>query len=307
MLGAPLLLRTGGARAHGDVVWVLPSDDSWAYAEVLAALQENWLQLGAKQDLLILKPQDLPSGTPPVALVTLGAPALRVVTQKSESFSEWRRVPVLSGLLPRDVFKAVSGRAQPWVSAAYLDQPVDRYLVLIRRAMPRLSKVGVLVHESSHALRESLIKESREHGLSLIVGVVSTPDSLSKALRSVLDDAQVLLMLPDSIVSAPSAVQHMLMAAYRQRVPVVGYSPGLVKAGAAVGLYASPSQVGRQLAEMLKSGLIGLNGNQPAWPEPRAADGFTVAVNEQVCRSLALDVPSVPVLTDALRREENKR
>ena len=80
----------------------------------------------------------------------------------------------------------------------------------------------------------------------------------------------------------------------------------MVKAGAARGVYASPTQAGRQVVAMLKGAGSASSGGS-AWPASRLADGFTVAINEQVCRSLGLDVPDVSVLTDALRREEGMR
>jgi hypothetical protein len=62
----------------------------------------------------------------------------------------------------------------------------------------------------------------------------------------------------------------MLITAYRQRVPVVSYSPALVKAGAALGLYASPTQAGRQVVAMLKGAGSASSGGS-AWPASRLA------------------------------------
>ncbi len=269
-------------------------------------MQADWRQVGRGRELLILGARELPSGTPPAALVTLGAAALRLAMERASAQADWARVPVLGALLPRDGFAAVWKRPPAWVSAAYLDQPIERYLALIRRAMPRLTKVGVLVHEDAVSQRQALLKAAQAQGVRLVIGSVGAPETLSAALRSVLADADVLLILPDSAVADVSALQHMLITAYRQRVPVVSYSPALVKAGAAMGLYASPAQAGRQVAAMLKGPLSASSGVS-AWPAARLADGFTVALNEQVCRSLGLDVPDVSVLTDALRREEGMR
>ncbi len=305
-MGAPLLGRTGLAQAASEAVWVLPSDASWAYSEAAAALQAEWRRVGRERELVVLAARELPAGAPPAALVTLGAAALRLVMGRTTSQSDWARVPVLGALLPREGFAAVWRHPPAWVSAAYLDQPVARYLALIRRAMPRLSKVGVLVHESAGTQRQALLATAQELGVRLVIGTVGAPDTLSGTLRTVLEDSDVLLILPDSTVAGVSAVQHMLIMAYRQRVPVVAYSPALVKAGAALGLYASPAQVGRQVATMLQSGLRPA-GDASEWPASRMADEFTVSINEQVCRSLGLDVPDAAMLTHALRREEGMR
>lgn len=288
--------------AANEPVWVLLSDNSWAYTEAATALQTDWRQSPRGKELVILTTRELPVGGPPAALVTFGSAALRVAMERVESNAEWARVPVLGALLPREGFASIWKRPPAWVSAAYLDQPFERYLELIRRALPRLTKVGVLLGPDAATTSPALVKAAADRGLHLVVGSVTRPDAMYASLRTVLAESDVLLVLPDSAVADPSAVQNMLITAYRQRVPVVSYSPALVKAGATLGLYGSPNQVGRQVATMLKAPF-----NAQSWPAPRLADGFTIAINEQVCRSLGLDVPDISELTDAMRRQEGMR
>lgn len=288
--------------AGNEPVWVLLSDNTGPYIEAAGALQADWRQVAHGKDLLILNTRELPIGTPPAALVTFGSSALRVAMERVESNADWARVPVLGALLPREGFASIWKRPPAWVSAAYLEQPFERYLELIRRAFPRLTRVGLLLGADASASVPALTKAAADRGLRLIVGTVTRPDAMYTSLRVVLSESDVLLVLPDSSVADASALQNMLITAYRQRVPVVTYSPALVKAGATLGLYASPNQVGRQVAAMLKTPLNGQN-----WPAPRLAEGFTIAVNEQVCRSLGLDVPDASEMTDAMRRQEGLR
>lgn len=304
-LAIGLALAGAGRRAlagNESLVWLLLSDHSPTYLEAANALQADWRQATRGKDLLLLGPSELPAGPPPAALITLGSAALRVAGERIEANPDWARVPVLSALIPREGFNAIWKHPSAWVSAAYLDQPFERYLDLIRRALPRASKVGVLLGPQSVGMRAALVKAASDRGLLLVTGTVMRPDTMYASLRAVLAESEVLLVLPDSTVAAPSGVQNMLITAYRQRVPVVTYSPALVKAGATLGLYASPAQVGRQVANMLKAPIQTSN-----WPAPRTADGYTVAVNEQVARSLGLDVPEVSALTEALQRLESSK
>jgi putative ABC transport system substrate-binding protein len=292
-----------GAWAAGEApVWVLLSDQSPTYTEVGAALQAEWRPALRGRELVVLSARELPASPLPSALITLGSAATQLAMARAEASPEWARVPMLAGLLPRDGFNAIWKRPPAWVSAAWLDQPFERYLELIRRALPRLHRVGVLLGPATQGLRPALAKAAADRGLQLVVGSVNQADEMYPSLRAVLADAEVLLVLPDRTVGDPTALQNMLITAYRQRVPVVGYSPALVKSGATLGLYASPAQVGRQLAAMLKPPIAASN-----WPASRPAEGFTVVVNEQVSRSLGLDVPDVTELTEALRRQEGLR
>ncbi|MGE5453108.1 MAG: ABC transporter substrate-binding protein [Acidobacteriota bacterium] len=281
---------------------MLLSDTSWAYTEAAAALQADWRPSARGRELVVLNSRSIPDGVPPAALVTLGSSALRAAMEHVEAHPDWAHVPVLSALLPREGFTGVWRRPPAWVSAAYLDQPFERYLDLIRRAFPGLTRVGVLLGAEGAASAPAWIKAASDRGLQLVPGTVTRPDNLYPTLRTVLADSDVLLVLPDSTVADATALQNMLITAYRKRVPVVTYSPALVKAGAALGLYASPAQVGRQVAGMLKAPI-----NGQSWPVSRLAEGFTVAINEQVCRSLGLTVPDVTELTDAVRRQEGSR
>lgn len=281
-------------------MWVLLSDTSATYTDAASALQADWRQATRGKDLVILGSRELPAGPPPGALVTLGSAALRIAVERTESQADWAHTPLLAALLPREGFHNLVKHPSNWVSAAYLDQPIERYFELIRRALPRAVRVGVLLGPQSVGMRAALVKAASDRGLLLVTGTVTRPDAMYASLRAVLAESEVLLVLPDSTVAAPSGVQNMLITAYRQRVPVVTYSPALVKAGATLGLYASPAQVGRQVASMLKAPIQSNN-----WPAPRNADAFTVAVNEQVASSLGLDVPEVSALTEALQRLES--
>ncbi|HET8693334.1 MAG TPA: ABC transporter substrate binding protein [Aquabacterium sp.] len=297
-----LAAGAGPAVAATEPIWVVLSDNSWAYTEAAGTLQAEWGQGIEGRDMLFLTAKDLPTGVPPSAIITLGSAALRSVMQRVNSVPEWSHVPVLAALVPRDGFAAIWKHPPAWVSAVYLDQPVERYLDLIRQSFPGLTRVGVMLGSDSSTLEATLTKAATDRGLRLVTRQVSKPDAMYDTLRSVLADSDVLLVLPDGVVTDTASIQNVLIMAYRQRIPVVSYSPGLVKAGATLGLYASPAQVGQQVAAILKA--------QPSWQNgmpPRLADTFTIAVNEQVCKSLGLTVPKVSDVTEAIRRKEGRR
>jgi ABC-type uncharacterized transport system substrate-binding protein len=109
---------------------------------------------------------------------------------------------------------------------------------------------------------------------------------LFDALQSVLPDVGVLLALPDPSVFNSQTAANILTAAYRRQVPLVGFSPAYVKAGALLALYSTPAQVGARGGEVLRQALAGKVLPSPQWPRE-----FVVAVNQDVARSLgfALD------------------
>lgn len=283
--------------AAGEPVWVVVSDNAGVYAEAAAALQNDWKAARMDRELQILVARDLPVGPPPPALVTLGSAALRAAMERVDGNPAWAHTTVLSALIPKDGLQAIWRPAPPNLIAAYLDQPFERYLDLVKQAMPHLNRVGVLVGPEASTSSPAMFKAANDRGIKLSVGRVARPDSMYNTLRTVLAESDVLLVLPDASVADQAGLQNILITAYRQHIPVIAYSPALVKAGAALGLYASPAQVGRQVSGMLRN-LFSGNPRQPS----RMAEGYTVAINEQVCRSLGLDVPDAAELGERLKR-----
>jgi putative ABC transport system substrate-binding protein len=108
----------------------------------------------------------------------------------------------------------------------------------------------------------------------------------------------VLWLLPEPLVVSRNNLQSLFLQTYRQRCPVLAYSSRLVEAGALLGLYATPEQLGREAGQWLKS-LLPAESRKP--PPPRYPVSFSVAVNPSVARSLNLNVPPADELTRRLR------
>ena len=87
----------------------------------------------------------------------------------------------------------------------------------------------------------------------------------------------------------------LLHATYRFQRPMIGYSQAFVDAGALAALYATPTQIARQIAEMIRSR-----------SRPTASiifpSQFTVAYNRQTARALGLDLPGESTVLRAMRK-----
>jgi ABC-type uncharacterized transport system substrate-binding protein len=83
------------------------------------------------------------------------------------------------------------------------------------------------------------------------------------------------------------------MASLESRLPLVGFSPAFVRAGAAAGIYPDYRELGRQTAEMARRVL---RGEEPGIDE--APRKIQLAVNQRVARLLGVEF-----VTSALRVE----
>ncbi len=284
----------------GDAVgWVIASDQGDAYEETWNALRAEWPGMRWRR----FTPASLPpAGSQPLPriAITLGSGALRALLERMPAEPGWSSVPVMAGLLPRAAYESLRPANQALLTAVWLDPPVDRYLELVRRAMPERLKVGVLFGPTSRALRPLVVKAAYDRGLELIETTVQG-DDLYPALAQVLRNADVVLALPDSVVYNANTFNNILIASYRQRVPLVSYAASHVKAGATLALHVTPTQAGRQLAALGKRLL-----SERRFLPPQPASDATVAVNLQVARSLGLSVEDPVALGQAVMRAEGR-
>ncbi len=115
-----------------------------------------------------------------------------------------------------------------------------------------------------------------------------------------MDDADVLLAVPDPLVFNRHTAQSVLLTTYRLSKPVAAYSRTYVTAGALFSVYSTPAQIGRQIGEELLAMQDSPGRPLPAPGYPRY---FSVEINERVARSLGIE----PGQAEDLRRRLSEK
>lgn len=295
-----VLLGAGSVQAAEALVVIVSSERSASYAEAAEALVGELERSGlAHRDVLQITAAELPAAgnLTPKLFVALGVEAAGLLA-KGEG-----RVPILCTLLPRVSFDRImreSGRRpSAQFSALYLNQPHTRQLDLIRLALPQVRRIGVLWGPESQAQTTSLQAALHGRGLELVSARVGPSEPVFPGLKSVLEDADVLLAVADPQLYNASSLQNILLASFRARVPMVAFSPAYVRAGALLAVYSTPAQMGRQAAGLVRQVLQG-----KALPAtPQYPQDFSISVNEHVARSLGL-VLDANSLNERLRELE---
>lgn len=294
-------LLSAGMASAADVL-VLSSDRSASYADASQAVVSELVRQGVRRtDITQLAvpdmlPADLAAAQGAKVWVTLGSEALTRALQRDG------HPPVVSALIPRQGFERLV-RDNPGKSATvavYLDQPFTRQLELIHQALPDVKRIGVLWGQDSSLQQASLQAAAQARGMEIVSGPVVSTSSLFSGLKTVLDDAGVLLAVADPQVYNGGTIANILLATYRVRVPVVAFSPAYVKAGALLAVYSTPRQIGVQAGALARTVLQG--GPMPASQYPQ---DFDVAVNEHVARSLGLTLDEA-ALNERMRRLEKR-
>jgi hypothetical protein len=287
------------ADASPPTVWVAAVDQGGAYALAIDAMRLELLR-GDSQVEVVVKPwHELArfDGPPPRLVVTLGVGAMREFVESGS------RLPLLATLLPRVGYLNLAaigpgGRPQ---SAIWLDQPANRQLDLLRLALPSRHRIGVVYGPESRIYENEILRGAAERGLSVVSARIESAEQLSAGLQKTLEDSEVLLALPDPQIYNGATIQNVLTSTYRRRIPMTGFSPAYVRAGALLALYSTPTQVGTQVGEVVRSVLAG----RPL-PAPQGPRDFAVGVNADVGRSLGIpiDANAAEKWADQMRAKE---
>lgn len=284
----------------GATVVIVSSERSVAYVEAADVLVGQLEHAGLPlQEVLQLTVAEFSAAVrlTPKLFVALGVEAAMALAQAELA------APVLCTLLPRISFERVlqtSGRkASAQFSALYLDQPWSRQLELVRLALPAARRVGVLWGPTSQVQAPALRALAHASGLELVEATVARNELLFTGLKTVLEEADLLLAVADPQVYSSSSIQNILLGSFRAKVPLLAFSPAYVRAGALLALHVTPTQIGRHAATIASSVLQGKAlSATPLYPLE-----FTVAVNEHVARSFGLTLDALTLSAQLRRRE----
>ncbi len=270
-------------------VTIVLSENAGPYQEFSTTLREN---LSRRNVAFVVI--DNPAGPIPGSGLVIGV-GMKAATAVAAS----KASVVLNVLIPKPGYEQLlrdfPQRAHSKTfSAIFMDQPMERQVRLIEAVLPGKHRVGVMFDSFSPEELAQLRQRVTRHGLSLREQYVSSNLSLYEALQALLQDSEVLLALPDESVYNNSTLRNILLATYRSGVPLIGFSPGYVKAGALAAVFSTPVQIAEQAVLSIQQ--YGETRTLPAAQYPQM---FEVATNEQVARSLGLSVRSA----DELRRE----
>lgn len=286
---ALLLVCISTVQADPLHVTVVLSDEGGAYQTFSDSLRSQ-----LQTDRIVLNVQR--------ASQTLGQSDIYVaVGMNATAVLSSRDVPTLSVLVPQagyeQLLKTSAQHGKPH-SAVFLDQPLQRQVALLLAALPATRQIGVL-YEIPQPELQSLRRLLADKGIHLHDRIVDKMQSLNDALESILNESEVLFVLPDSEVYNGGTIRNILLTAYRKQVPLVGISQAYVKAGALCAVFTTPEQVAKQTA-----GLIERYAESGKLPAPQYPSDFEVSVNKQVARSLEIHIKDADQLRDEIRRAQ---
>ncbi len=204
--------------------------------------------------------------------------------------------PAFSAYLTLEQFRRMQPNRQ---QSILLDQPLYRYLAFCKLLLD-VDSVGMLTTEPVEmGTAETRVLE--ELNFSLNGYRIDAHNKLLPMLRRLLQQNDVLLMLPQSEIYNRDTLKGVLLTSYRFRKPAISYSPAHVKAGALASIYSSPADIGRHLALVINRRLQQPQATAPAYEYARF---YSFATNIRVAHALNLKLPTELELRSRLERIE---
>lgn len=177
----------------------------------------------------------------PRLIVAIGADALEQVRQV-------RAIPIVY-LMVLNPTKIIP-EAKNSTGVLMTPSPVQQ-LDLIRKALPNVSKLGVLYdpNNSTKFIRQA-IDAARPLGLELVIREVRAPREAPGALLRLRGEIDAFWMLPDPSVVSPETVEFFILFSGENRIPLITFSRKYVDLGALLALDVDPFDMGMQAGEM---------------------------------------------------------
>lgn len=164
--------------------------------------------------------------------------------------------------------------------------PVKQQLVLIKKIIPHIKTLGIIVNyseENSVDLLKMITAEAKNFAINAkAVGVNSSAD-VQAATASLVGKADALLLLQDNTVA--QSLPSVLSVAQKNNLPVFSTYLEAVKLGALAGLACDEYQLGRQTGKMVVKILQGTKANDLPVEDPTEID---LAINPLAAKQLHL-------------------
>jgi len=168
---------------------------------------------------------------------------------------------------------------------------ISDQMSLIAEALPHARTIGALYRSDTPAARQAMqsLKDSLPPKWNLLAVEVNDHTSVGEAIDTLTQSkADIIWTSADSKLYDGATVRELLLSAVRNGIPVWGFSPAFVRAGALIGGGVDPHTQGEQAADLVNQ----LKDTKHAAPDKvQFARDYQIAVNLIVADQLGIEVP----------------
>jgi putative ABC transport system substrate-binding protein len=285
-----VLLLLVPAPARGGRIVVLLSSEAAPYTQAEAGFEKAMgNRTGDCQAVqlkeLMAKGIDVAVGKDAEFVVAIGTPAAVAVAGKLSSGT-----PMVFCMVAGASAQTISNSAA--THGVSMEIPLNDQFKLIAQAIPSAKTLGMLYRSNTPAGQRLLknVRDSLGPDWRVEAEAVDQASSVADAINDLTSrHVDVIWTSLDAGVYDAPTVHALLLAALRAKVPVFGFSPSFVRAGALLGVGVDPAAQGQQAATIVQQ-ILGhtLDAGAQAVQAPAS---FQVAVNQIVADEIGVSLP----------------
>lgn len=174
------------------------------------------------------------------------------------------------------------------ITGVYLNYPLTTQFEWLKKFFPEQKKIAIFFNPEENT---GTILEARQiaeqQGLDLIPIPVETPKELPYALDQLKSNVEILLAIPDEIAMSSKTAKEVLLASFRNRVPLIGLSDNWVKSGAFYSLSWDYEDLGRQCAIQSDTLIKGVPIHNVPVEYPRKT---TYSINSKIAEHMNIEI-----------------
>jgi putative tryptophan/tyrosine transport system substrate-binding protein len=284
-----VFLPLAGHTDSGNKIAILLSSSDAPFEEALAGFQGHLAKQNIKTEYEVYQlDHDASKAEQTIQkirksgarmLVTLGSFATEAAAKQSVG------IPIVACLVLRTDDLATI----PHATGVGLEFPLDVQFSWLKTMLPKTETVGVLYNPRENKKRvEAAGRAARRLGLRLEAVEVENPQDIPSALATLAKRADVLWGLTDRLTLSPQMAKHILLFAFRNKIPFIGPSETWVKAGALYSLDWDYRDMGAQCGTMAQQIL---QGARPEELPPTTPRKILYSINLKTAEQMKLSIP----------------
>lgn len=157
-------------------------------------------------------------------------------------------------------------------------------LAAIKAAFPTVRRIGILFDPSTSS---DFVTLARKAAGTLDLSLVQAPASADREaillISSLVSQIDAIWLMPEPSLISQTLLKGLALVSLEKRIPMIAFAPKYLEFGAAMAIFASPEQLGRQAAELAKQ-LLSAPSRKAIKPEYGRTT--TVQTNDRIIQTL---------------------
>ncbi len=217
--------------------------------------------------------------TKPDLIYSLGGESTETALQNTST------IPIVSTM----ILKKFSYKDASNITGVYLNYPLTIQFQWLKKFFPEQRKIAIFFNpEENDATIQEAKKIAAQEALELFAIPVQNPKELPYALDQLRSNIEIIMAIPDDVAMSSKTAKEVLLASFRNRVPLIGLSDNWVKSGALYALSWDYDDLGRQCAIQSDKLARGASIQSVPVEYPRKS---TYSINTKIAEHMNMDIP----------------